>query len=462
MPNIKQVSFTGPYAEEEADILRRQRMAEMLQGEARTPLQTNRMAGRVVIPISPWEGAAKLAQGAMGGYQAEQAKAMARKLGERRQGDRTADMGALAAMLRGQPASPSPADELGGGPGMPARPGGQIDPAMLGQLKSPEMQNMAMQMYMEQMKDANRNPLDMVGKINPKDYTPESFASFMATKNPNALRPVTEYAEVGGNLVPKPQGTIPVGGLQPVYTAPQKPDELTAALTAAGINPKSPEAQALFKARASKIATHQPAANMNVAVSTDKGYLGHVASGLAGQDVAAIDAAKGGPQRIESARRVKTLLDSGAITGTAAEWRTSAQKALVTAGIMDGKTVATTEQLGSSLASQTLDAIKTSGLGSGQGFTDKDRQFLEKAKAGTLDMNRESLRALADLNERAAVASIKRGNEVIKKLKSSKLSGEMGAGLQEISAPADPNSPVPVPLSPATREFLKKQGIAVD
>lgn len=178
--------------------------------------------------------------------------------------------------------------------------------------------------------------------------------------------------------------------------------------------------------------------NVNVGVNTDKSYFGNVAEGLAKVDVGAIDAGRSAPDRIASARRVKEVLATSPITGTGAEARLGLNRALATAGLIDGTNVANTEVLASTLASQTLDAIKTSGLGSGQGFTDKDRAFLERAKSGNIEMTPQALGILADLNERAAVASIRRANSVIGKLRQSPQAGAMGQALDPIPEPSVP------------------------
>lgn len=175
----------------------------------------------------------------------------------------------------------------------------------------------------------------------------------------------------------------------------------------------------------------------NVNVSTDKSYFGNVAEGLAKQDTGAIDAARGAPKAIETARSIQTLLsDPALITGTGANVRLALNKAFQTAGLIDGKTVANTEQLGSLLANQTLAAIKSSGLGAGNGFTNTDREFLEKAASGQITMDVNTLRRIAQTNERVGLAAIERGNAVIKGLKQS---GKMGGvPLEEIAAPTVP------------------------
>lgn len=178
----------------------------------------------------------------------------------------------------------------------------------------------------------------------------------------------------------------------------------------------------------------QKAGATNVSVNSDKSYFGEVAQGLAKQDVGTIDAARNAPKAIETARSIKTLLsDPSLITGTGANARLGLNKAFQTAGLIDGKTVANTEQLGSLLASQTLDAVKSSGLGAGNGFTNADREFLEKAKSGQLSMDVNTLRRIADMNEKTGLATIEKGNSVIKNLRGS---GKMGnVSLQEVQAP---------------------------
>ena len=192
--------------------------------------------------------------------------------------------------------------------------------------------------------------------------------------------------------------------------------------------------------------------NVNVGVNTDKSYFGNVAEGLAKVDVGAIDAGRSAPERIASARRVKEVLATNPITGTGAEARLGLNRALATAGLIDGTNVANTEVLASTLASQTLDAIKTSGLGSGQGFTDKDRAFLERAKSGNIEMTPQALGILADLNERAAVASIRRANSVIGKLRQSPQAGAMGQALDPIPEPPVPPVVRRQPGQPAARQ----------
>ena len=64
------VSLVDPYSAQQESIARRRRMAQALQQQAQTPLETPQMPG---VLISPYAGLAKVLQGAYGGYQEAQA-----------------------------------------------------------------------------------------------------------------------------------------------------------------------------------------------------------------------------------------------------------------------------------------------------------------------------------------------------------------------------------------------------
>jgi hypothetical protein len=224
-----------------------------------------------------------------------------------------------------------------------------------------------------------------------------------------------------------------------------------------GLYANDPVAQRkALEALAAKRVSHPQPSQVNVTL--DKTYGGVVAKGLADADVAAIDAARSAPDRLRSAREVQRILTQTPITGSGAEMRLAITKALSTAGLIDGKTVTSTEDLASVLANQTLDAIKTSGLGSGQGFTDKDRQFLQDAKSGRLETNAGTLQYIARLNERAAIASMERGNSVIRRLKKDpNFSGSTAGALEEVTMPTD--SGVTLPPQSAIEAEMRRRGL---
>jgi hypothetical protein len=148
------------------------------------------------------------------------------------------------------------------------------------------------------------------------------------------------------------------------------------------------------------------------------------ASKAAEKDVEMLDIARKAPDLAERANSVLEILDTGkVVTGTGADFRLGFGKALGLVGGSDQETIANTESLVTELASTTLDAIKASGLGSGQGFTDKDRAFLEKAKAGQISLEESTIRRIAILNHRAAEKSAERWNKRVKEIPDSALEG---------------------------------------
>ena len=86
-------------------------------------------------------------------------------------------------------------------------------------------------------------------------------------------------------------------------------------------------------------------------------------------------------------------------------------------GGADTKTkAANTQTLITNAASATLDNIAGSGLGAGQGFTDKDLRFLQDAKSFRITMNDENIRRIINLQEKAARKSVERYNDRLKTL----------------------------------------------
>jgi hypothetical protein len=143
-------------------------------------------------------------------------------------------------------------------------------------------------------------------------------------------------------------------------------------------------------------------------------------TGLANRDLAIINTADTAPKQLQTAQSIKSLLKQNPIVGAGANQLQALNSVLTTAGLIDPSKQMTTELLGSDLASQTLANIKASGLGAGQGFTDNDRKFLERATAGQITMTAQSLLRLADLSERSANSAINKYNDFYDRLDTDK------------------------------------------
>ena len=136
--------------------------------------------------------------------------------------------------------------------------------------------------------------------------------------------------------------------------------------------------------------------------------------GIATQDLALKANADTAQNTVANIGRQRQILDSGKFfAGPAA----NAQQAVANYGTALGvggkdtaEKVANTQSLISGGAGVTLDNIKGSGLGAGQGFTDKDLQFLQDAKSYRITMNEPNIRRVLDLQEKAAIESAKKWN----------------------------------------------------
>jgi hypothetical protein len=161
-----------------------------------------------------------------------------------------------------------------------------------------------------------------------------------------------------------------------------------------------------------------------VNVSSEKKYSEAFGSKMAEADVAMRDQAQKAPDLSERADRVMSVLAQGkAITGFAADFRLNFAKAMKVAGLSDSDSPAVTETLATDLAANTLDAIKASGLGGGTGFSNADRDFLEKAKGGKIVLEPGTLDRLARLSKRAAEKSVDRWNARYKQIPKSAIEG---------------------------------------
>ena len=160
-----------------------------------------------------------------------------------------------------------------------------------------------------------------------------------------------------------------------------------------------------------RIVADKEAGRTNLVVNTGKAYTGAFGEGIAKEDLGKYSIAEKAPAIYQNALNTEQLLDKGAITGLGAEYKLNLARALNVAGANNNEIIKNTEQLVANRGQIVLDSIKASGLGAGQGFTDKDRQFLEKVKGGTIELNSNTLRELARIEKSVAQSAIDTWNK---------------------------------------------------
>jgi hypothetical protein len=163
---------------------------------------------------------------------------------------------------------------------------------------------------------------------------------------------------------------------------------------------------------------------ISVSVGAEKKYGEVFASSVAKADQDKLSAAENAPNMAANASRILDLLDTGKIiAGPFADIRLLVARGLNVAGANNDEVISNTERLISSTAQQTLDAIRGSGLGLNQGFTDKDREFLQQIAGGKIDFQPKTLRDLAELQFKAAQQSVNVWNARSSKIPKSALEG---------------------------------------
>jgi hypothetical protein len=212
---------------------------------------------------------------------------------------------------------------------------------------------------------------------------------------------LVRYGNLGGRQV------VPGATPQPETPKPPTPLEVERALIAGGVEPGSPQFQAIMRQYAEKKAA--PATPQTVIQMGDGGLGRELAKGTAAEVGKAREGALAAERSIESANRIVEALDSGAITGVGAEFRLNAARVLSSIGLIDGKQVANTQALLGELAKNVLaESAQMAGV-----LTDKDIEFLRDAAQGRIAYTAETLRRAAELAARGQVRIIDRYNTLI-------------------------------------------------
>jgi hypothetical protein len=148
----------GDYGVESEGIKRRRKMVEMLRQQSMSPIEGQPAIGGIAVPISPWQGLAKIAKALSASYSENKLDEQEKDLATRQRTDRSDTMKRFADALKGTEAKPAidmPPEEVGGGPGraaIPAQPGSpQAGYQVLMESQDPTLQQVGMQGYVKAM-----------------------------------------------------------------------------------------------------------------------------------------------------------------------------------------------------------------------------------------------------------------------------------------------------------------------
>lgn len=183
--------------------------------------------------------------------------------------------------------------------------------------------------------------------------------------------------------------------------------------------------------------------SVTIPISTEKKYGEAFAGNIAKADVEKMATAEGAPALAESANRIIGLVQQGNLfTGPIADVKLNIARALNVAGVDNTEKIANTERLIAATGQSTLDAIKGAGLGTGQGFTDKDLKFLQGVAGGTINLTPQTLTELALLQHRVATKAADSWNRRRQEIPKDVAQG-VGLSMTPITVPPLMQKPAP-------------------
>ena len=251
-----------------------------------------------------------------------------------------------------------------------------------------------------------------------RDSGPKAFEEVMRIQG--ALNPAPKYtAYKPGDMIFK-DGDMS----KPAFAVPDKADKPTSGIQEYQFAKEQgyPGTFQQYKMEMAKAGATNVSNSVSVAGPENK-YNQVIGEGLAKDSLATVEIAQAAPEVVANAQMIRNAIKGGAITGTGAAARYTLQKALETAGVVGPGKAANTQALMAGLGKLTLSGIKTSGLGGGNGFTDKDRAFLQSAVSGEIDSTPENLLRVADMSERIARANHKKGTDITSRWQGNKALG---------------------------------------
>lgn len=167
-------NLPSPYQADLAKIAQQQKMAELLQAQSLQP--TERYSYKGIEAHTPaTAGLAKVLQAMGGAYLQNKGLEEQKALGEDFRNRSSMEGREFIGALKGTPEIPMPAEEQGGGPGRPAQ-GPDMARALEMSMNSvnPMVQGAGGAMLSQMLKPSET----AFGKVDPKDYTPESVKAF--------------------------------------------------------------------------------------------------------------------------------------------------------------------------------------------------------------------------------------------------------------------------------------------
>lgn len=158
--------------------------------------------------------------------------------------------------------------------------------------------------------------------------------------------------------------------------------------------------------------------DVNLAVNTEKGFLGEVAKGVGNSVESSMNQAKAAVGTLNNISQIRSALDSGKIiTGPGADTKILLKQMGVSMGLGgkdDAETLANTRSAMQAMAGQELNAAEAM---KGQGaITENERTLIKRAASGDITMTAPEIRSLTQAIEKTARYKIRAHAENVKRL----------------------------------------------
>ena len=215
---------------------------------------------------------------------------------------------------------------------------------------------------------------------------------------------------------------------------------------------------------------YTPAPVVTKQISTADTVIQQLTKGATTSFLEANKAAQVARKVLETTTISRDLLESGARTGFGTEWANKSLSILNSTGLLPEKYMDGVAASKALIASRSLAVLAMIPIfGGGQGFTDKDRTFLESISGANPAYDSQTIARLLDLEESVARNAIQTNNASLDQvMKLAAAAGEAPTDLNSVFYITPPAQREVAPvgtgstLSPATQAYLREQELLKD
>lgn len=279
------------------------------------------------------------------------------------------------------------------------------------------------QAEMSQMGKQRLSQKDILGLAGENKYDPNSVREAALTGDITKLRPAMKEHVVNGQLVRN-------GDNGPAVTFDGRDKFADPGQVAVGPDGRPIIGQKNLATNEAKFAAGGTTVNVDTGKKGADAFATTANEAAAKRLVESSEAAKKAQQSYEIFSNAKAMLPQSG-SGTGAELVLGAKKLAQALGAPIDDSITSTEQVSAALGQAVLDNSKL--LGSGNGFTDKDREFLQNIVLGKITLDAQTLRRAVDLGLAGSINTLRGHDYALSKARN--IQGADPAVLEQFAVP---------------------------